>query len=217
MSSRGGRWLDTDGYPRRSHHALFLGYEDPFWSVTVEVDVTGLHDASRGADGPSFFLACLHASMRAANAVPEFRQRLRAERIWEHERVEAGATILRADDTFGFAYFAWADDFERFESPARDEIARVAGEAGPSDPRDDRDDLIHHSVLPWLRFTAFGNARRGGGESIPKVVFGGHGERDGRRRMPVAIQVHHALVDGLHVARYVERLERELRAWGEPR
>lgn len=210
----GGRWVDPARYPRRSHLALFLGYEEPFWSVTVEVDVTALYDASRAADGPSFFLGCVYASMRAANAVPEFRQRLRAGRIWEHARVEAGATVLRADDTFGFAYFAWADDFGGFAPPAREEIARVSREAGPSDPRDDRDDLIHHSVLPWLRFTAFGNARRGGGESTPKVVFGRHGVRGRRRRMPVAIEVHHALVDGLHVARYVERLERELGAWG---
>lgn len=217
MSPERGRWVDAAGYARASHHAHFLAYEQPFWSVTVEVDVTDLHGASRAADGPSFFLACMYASMRAANAVSELRQRLRAERIWEHERVEVGAAVLRADDTFGFAYFAWADAFEGFEPRARAEVARVSREAGPSDPRDDRDDLVHHSVLPWLRFTAFANARRGGGESTPKVVFGRHGERDGRRWMPVAIEVHHALVDGLHVARYVAGLERELGAWGARR
>jgi chloramphenicol O-acetyltransferase type A len=212
-SGADGRWIRLEGYPRRSHYELFRSYRDPFWSVTVEVDATGLHAASRTRGGPSFFLGCMFASMGAANAVAEFRRRLRPEGIWEHERVDVGATVLRADDTFGFAYFPWNDDFQAFQEAGRAEVARVAASQGGADPRDHRDDLVPHSVLPWLRFTSFTNARRGEGESTPKVVFGRHAARGRRRVLPVAIEVHHALVDGLHVSRYVERLGAELTAW----
>jgi chloramphenicol O-acetyltransferase type A len=61
-------------------------------------------------------------------------------------------------------------------------------------------------VLPWLRFTSFTNALPGGDDSIPRIVFG-RCVRDRRRmKMPVAVEVHHALVDGLDVARFFERL-----------
>ena len=59
-------------------------------------------------------------------------------------------------------------------------------------------------MLPWLRFTAYTNALPGG-DSIPRIVFG-RATREGRRmKMPVAVEVHHALVDGLDVARFFER------------
>jgi chloramphenicol O-acetyltransferase type A len=213
MGRAEGRWVPLDAYPRRSHYELFRSYDDPFFAITAAVDVTGLRRASREESGPSFFLASLFASLRAANAQPEFRRRLRPGGIWEHDRVDVGATVMRADETFGFAYFAWASDAAAFLESGRREVARVAAGSGAADPRDDRDDLIHHSVLPWISFSSFKNARRGAGESVPKVVFGRHEERDGRRLMPVAIEVHHALVDGLHVARYLESLRAELEAW----
>jgi len=200
-------------HPRRSHYELFRGYEDPFFSLTTTVDVTALHAASRAAGGPSFFLASLFASQRAADAVPEFRQRLRENGIWEHARVDVGATVLRPDGTFAFAYFAWAEDAASFQDAGKREIDRVVTRTGPAEPRDDRDDLIHHSVLPWISFTSFKNARRGAGESVPKVVFGRHEGRAGRRAMPVSLEVHHALVDGLHAARYLDALQAELDGW----
>ncbi|HSM36850.1 MAG TPA: CatA-like O-acetyltransferase [Longimicrobiales bacterium] len=209
-----GRWVPPATDPRRALVQLFRGYRDPFWSVTVDVDVTGLHEASRARGGPSFFLASLFASMRAANAVPEFRRRLRPQGVWEHARVGVGSTILRGDDTFAFAYFPWSDDFPRFEEAGRREIERVEASDGPADPRDDRDDLIHHSVLPWLDFTSFTNAHRGADDSTPKVVFGRHVARAERRAMAVAVEVHHALTDGLHVSRYVDALRSELTGWG---
>lgn len=212
MAGDRGRWVPLEGYPRRSHFELFRAYENPFFALTAVVDVTALRRASRDPDGPSFFLGTMYASLRAANAVAEFRRRLRPEGIWEHERVDVGATVLRADGTFGFAYFAWAGDAATFQESGRREVARVAAQVGPADPRDDRDDLVHHSVLPWIAFTSFTNARRGAGESVPKVVFGRHEERDGRRVMPVSVEVHHALVDGLHVARYLQTLRSELEA-----
>ena len=69
--------------------------------------------------------------------------------------------------------------------------------------------MIYHSSLPWIRFTAFTNALRRGG-SIPRIVFGKCSTEGRITRMPLAIEVHHALVDGLDVARFIERFEHEL-------
>jgi chloramphenicol O-acetyltransferase type A len=208
-----GRWLDLAGWPRAAHYELFRTYDHPFFSVTTEVRVTQLHRRSRESGGPSFFLASLYASTRASNSIEEFRLRLRAEGVWLHERVHAGSTVLRQDGTFGFAYFDERPDLASFVERGRAEIARVERETGMVEPRDERDDLVHHSVLPWIRFTGFTHARRQRPlDSVPKVVFGKHFERDGERWMPVAVDVHHALADGLHVAKWLERFEAELAA-----
>nr|HRC84111.1 CatA-like O-acetyltransferase [Thermoanaerobaculia bacterium] len=82
---------------------------------------------------------------------------------------------------------------------------------GKLEPRWDRDDLIHYSVLPWVAFTSFAHARKHNpGDSVPKIVFGRHQDRAGRRLLPVSVEVHHALVDGLHVGRFFARFQHYL-------
>jgi chloramphenicol O-acetyltransferase type A len=47
---------------------------------------------------------------------------------------------------------------------------------------------------------------------VPKIAFGRiEPEGDGGKQwMPLSLEVHHALVDGLHVGRYVQALEAAL-------
>lgn len=203
-----GRFLDLERWERRRHFRLFREYEQPFFNLCAPVDVTALHRAAAAPGGPSFFLASLYLSLKAVNAVPELHYRLRGERVWVHRTVHGGSTILRRDDTFGFAYFDFAPDFATFREQAAAEVERVRDGAGGLDPRDDRDDLVHYSVIPWVAFTSFAHARRARREdSVPKIVFGRHQEEGGRRRMPVSLEVHHALADGLHAGRFFERFQ----------
>lgn len=206
-----GAWLDITTWPRRAHYELFRAYEQPFWSVCTDVRVSGLHRRAHEPGGPSFFLASLFAALCASNATEEFRYRLRPEGVWRWDRIDIGSTVLRRDETFGFAYFAHASTWTEFERSGRIEAERASVATGPLDPQDERDDLVHTTVLPWIRLTGFAHARRHArGDSVPKIVFGKHFERAGERWLPVAVDVHHALADGLHVGRWLERFESEL-------
>jgi chloramphenicol O-acetyltransferase type A len=73
------------------------------------------------------------------------------------------------------------------------------------------DDIVYHSVLPWLSFRAFTNALPGG-DSIPRIVFGKTSLDRRKATMPVSVEVHHALADGLDVARFLERFQARLEA-----
>uniref|UniRef100_UPI0038F5DD0E CatA-like O-acetyltransferase n=1 Tax=Streptomyces galilaeus TaxID=33899 RepID=UPI0038F5DD0E len=68
-------------------------------------------------------------------------------------------------------------------------------------------DLLHISVLPWLDFMSFSHAfSQADNFGIPKLVFGKFNAKTGT--MPFSIDVHHALMDGLHVAKFIEHLQR---------
>lgn len=197
-------FLDLDAWPRRAQFDFFRSYDNPFFSVCVDVDVSALRRWVDAHDR-SFFLTCLYGSQRAANAVAPFRYRLRGDRVLVHDRVHAGSTILCDDETFAFGYFDDHEDFDRFHRHGQAVIERVRAEK-TFDPRVDADDLIHYSVLPWMTFTSFSHARNWGtDDAIPKIVFGKYTETEGRLMMPVSVEVHHALMDGLHVGRYYER------------
>lgn len=210
------RWLDLDAWPRREHFEFFRRYEQPFFNICAEVDVAGLVRRCRAPGGPSFFLASLFFSLTAVNEVEELHYRIRGDGVLVHDVVHGGSTVLRRDGTFDFAYFDFVPDLDRFVREGAEVLRRFETAVRRLDPRDDRDDLVHYSVIPWIPFTSFSHARRLRPEdSTPKMVLGRYHGDAGGERMPVSVEVHHALVDGLHVARFFERFQHHLDAFGE--
>lgn len=201
------RRLDLSGWRRRDHFEFFKEFEQPFFNVCTEVDVSALVEFT-STERRSFFLGALYLSLRAANEVEELRLRIRGDEVVVHPRVAGGSTVLRDDETFGFGYFDYDEDFSRFEERGR-EVLAAAREPGPLNDQKDRDDIIYYSVLPWFSFTSFSHARRCPSiDSNPRIVFGKRSSRLGEAWcMPISVEVHHALVDGLHVARFLERFE----------
>ena len=200
-------YIDTETWSRRHLFRLFKDYDAPSFNVCADVDATALLDFTRSRN-LSFSVAYHFLSTKTANEVEPFRYRLRGERVLVHERVDAGAVILLADESFTFVYFDFTEDFAAFHADAAGKIERARAEPPPLDAREGRDDLIYHSVIPWVSFTSISHARDSRRQSgIPKIAFGKCREVGGRVLMPVSVEVHHALMDGLHVGRYFERLE----------
>lgn len=202
------RRLNPARWKRREHFAFFRDYDNPFFSVCADVDVTGLAARCAAEPGTSFFLASLYLSLRAANELEELRYRIDPHGVCVHDVIHGGCTVLREDETFGFARFDYAQRFEDFRAPAEAAVAAARQGSGLRDPFAGRDDVVYYSVLPWIRFTSFSHARRWSTrESIPRIVFGRRHEAGGRAWLPTSVEVHHALVDGVHVGRFLERFE----------
>ena len=202
------RYLDIETWNRRQQFEFFKNYQDPFFNICANVEVTPLLGLTRSMENISFSIAYHFFSIKAANEVEPFRYRLRGERILVHDRIHAGTTLLLADENFTFVYFDYEEEFEVFHARAKAAIRSARASGIDLSKRAEQDDLIYHSVIPWATFTSISHARKGGREeSVPKIAFGKYREDAGRMMMPVSVQVHHALMDGLHVGRYFERLE----------
>lgn len=202
------RYLEIETWNRRQHFEFFKGFDNPFFNVCARVNVTPLLDLVRAAESISFFISYHFLSMRAANDVEPFRYRLRGDRVIVHDQIHAGTTLLLADESFTFVYFDYTKDFETFHTRARESLAIARAGKSRLDEREDEDDLIHHSVVPWVAFTSISHARNWGrADSVPKIAFGKYLAEGGRMMMPVSVEVHHALLDGLHVGRYFEKFE----------
>lgn len=200
-------YLDTEAWNRRRLFQLFKDYDNPYFNVCADVDVTPLLELVRER-GLSFFVTYHFLSTKTANEIEPFRYRLRDERVLVHERVHAGAIVLLEDESFTFVYFDFTEEFGAFHASARTIVERARVEPPPLDARVGQDDLIYHSVIPWVSFTSISHARDSRQRSgIPKIAFGKCREVGGRVLMPVSVEAHHALMDGLHVGRFFERFQ----------
>ena len=203
--------IDVQSWSRRAHFEHFIDYRDPWFHLTAEVDVTALKESTS-----SLGLGVLWSAGVAANAVPELALRLRSDgegedvRVVQHERLDVGCTVLRDNDTFTFAYLGWCADQSAFMRDARAAVDRAKTNTGLIDDSH-RDDLVYTSILPWVRFTSVGHSHRlDGVDAVPRIAFGKVTEQDGRWVMPANIEAHHALVDGLHLARWFDALQAAL-------
>ncbi len=219
MSSEFSTEFDTARWPRRDAFAFFRDFDKPYFNVCTRVDVAPLKAALAGRAGmPAgrVMLACYYVALRLANAQQPFRLRLEGGRVREHAVVHGATTVLRDDESFGFAYIDHDDDFDRFAVQAAAAIDAVRAPQAPFEPRQGDQGLLHFTTLPWVHFTSFSHARNWGREdAVPKLAFG-RIDRDGAREwLPLSVEVHHALMDGLHLGRYIEGFEAALHSPGD--
>ena len=203
------KYIDLETWPRRELFNFFINYANPYFNVCTKVDVTRLLSMVRNR-GVRISSAVHYFGLRAANDVEPFRYRLQDRKIVVYEVINGGTTVLLPNESFAYAYFDYDVDFEKFVTGMNKSVDEVRNGDGVLKPSM-RDDLIYHTTLPWFSFTSFAHARTPGrGDSVPRLVFGKFTEEGERVMMPISVEVHHALVDGLHVGRFLSRLEEAL-------
>jgi chloramphenicol O-acetyltransferase type A len=201
--------LDIETWARRDLFEFFRGYERPHFNVCARLDVSRLLSLLRGRPGVGVSLAYIYFALRIANETEPFRYRLKDGQVMIHDVINGGTTVLLPNESFGYAYFDYQEDFETFFAAASESIKRVQAEGSLKPSM--RDDLIYFTVLPWVSFTSFAHARTPGrGESVPRIAFGKFTLEGERTWLPISVEVHHALMDGLHVGRFLSRFEEAL-------
>jgi|SRR5882672_9296493 len=200
------KYLDTTTWARREVFEFFLGFDKPYFNICTQLDITRLLAVLHGRPDVSLMLAYHYFSLRVANEIEPFRYRLRDGKVIVHDVIHGGTTVLLPNENFTLAYFEYDPNFEMFISQADRAVKEVLLGDGAFRPNT-RDDMIHCTTLPWVSFTSFSHARNWGREdSIPKLAFGKFIKENERTLLPFSVEVHHALMDGLHVGRYVTRL-----------
>jgi chloramphenicol O-acetyltransferase type A len=203
-------YLDVETWPRRALFEFYRDFDKPYFNVCLRLDVTNLRRELRNHPGVSVSLTYHYLALRAANEIEQFRYRLRDGKVLVHEVINGGTTLMLPNETFTLVYFDYKNSFAEFMKDATRAVEEMR--RNPTfEPRHEDDARIHCTTLPWISFTSFSHARNWGREdSVPKMAFGKISEVNGRRTMPFSIEVHHAMMDGITVGRYLDRLQEKL-------
>ena len=199
--------LDIENWNRKEHFDFFSKMEEPFFGITIKINCTKAYKKAKELK-VSFFTYYLHKTLLAVNAIENFRFRIIDNEIIVCDTIDASATILRADNTFGFSHMKFSDDLLIFHQNVTAEINRINTTTGLF-TKEYPNNLIHFSSLPWVNFQSFSHARSFTlPDSCPKISFGKMTiSKKQKRKISVSIHVHHGLVDGYHVGQFVELLQ----------
>lgn len=199
--------LNLDTWNRKEHFLFFNQMEEPFFGLTFTVDCTKAYAKSKEL-GVSFFTYYLHKTLIAVNSIEPFRYRILNNEIYIFDQIDASATIMREDKTFGFSQIEYCSDLYQFAENTKNEISRIQNTTGII-TRDFSENLIHFSAVPWINFTSFTHVRSfSRPDSCPKISFGKMIDKNGEKSMAMSINVHHGLLDGYHVGEFVALFEK---------
>lgn len=199
------RYIDLETWPRRGHFEWLKAFDMPHFSICANMDITAF---KRGVEesGISFTVAVVYLIARVANDVPEFRQRIRGDAVVEHDMVHPSTTYLTEGDLFSFCHMPYDEEYAIFAERAAQQIALVKERPSIEDEAG-RDDLLFLTSIPWVSFTGFIHPMRLSPDCIPRIAWGKFFPEGERLKMPLSVQAHHALVDGLHMGRYYEIMQ----------
>lgn len=200
------RTIDMQNWSRREHFKKFCAFDHPHFDMCANVDLTTFYPLIKRR-GYSITLGIVYVLSRAANAIPEFRYRIHAGAVVEHEIVHPSITLLTDEDLFSFCTMDYIKDFSEFAARAAEKMAYVKAHPTLKD-EPGQDNLLFMTVLPWVSFTSFTHPMHlQPADSVPRFAWGKFFKEGKRLKMPLEVQGHHALMDGIHIGRFYAEVQ----------
>jgi chloramphenicol O-acetyltransferase type A len=201
------QYIDVKTWDRREYFQAYVGIDLPYINAGANIDVTNLLVFSEKARLSSY-ITMVHSAHRVAETVENFRYRIVDGRPVILENMSLSFThIPEGTDLFVNVTMEYVDDLLIFHERAKAQIA-AQGTAPGFDALVGRYDIIGYSAMPWIEYThVVRTIAKLGVTSNPKITWGKYFKQANRVMMPFSVQVHHGLMDGIHVGRYFEQVQ----------
>lgn len=212
--------IDLSAYPRKDHFEHFLTMENPFVSMTVQMDITKWYKRLKEKGYP-FFLCFQYAAAAAANQIPELRQRIKGKRIVEYDACDVSYTVALEDGTYRYCNVDADQPLDDYIQEAR----RKQRMAMMMEHLEEEGDVLGYlfvSCVPWTGYASLELPWPDRFFSNPCITWGRFEKSDRlcmengnvfakeEVRLPVSLMVNHALADGIHISSFFTHLQKEL-------
>lgn len=199
--------VDLDTWKRAAHYLEYKKAENPKFALGFELDITRFIERIKEKK-LSFYYSLVYAVTRCANEIEEFRYRIKDGRVVLYKRVSSQfRTLEKESELFKDVTADITDSLHEFVNNA-EEAARSQTEYFQSAGRQD---VYRFTCIPWISFTCIAPTESGDkDDAVPLIIWGKYYRRDGRLMLPFYVKVHHAFVDGVHIGKLAEILQRHL-------
>lgn len=200
--------IDLNTWKRKEYYLHFLNEVRCSYSVTVNLDISSLK-------GQRLYPAMIWLLSRTVNEMQEFRMAITKTGLGYYTQMHPCYTIFNKDnETFSGI---WAYDDENYESflKAYEKDVDEYGCSKQYTPKPNTPvNSFYISMVPWIPFTSVTMNISGENKDFtPIFTMGKTFDLNGKCLLPLAIQVHHAVCDGYHVGKFVEKLQDKINSF----
>lgn len=197
--------IDLKTWKRKEYYEHFIKEVVCTYSATVNLDITNLN-------GQRLYPVMIYLLTQTVNQMPEFRTALTDEGLGIYDEMHPAYTIFNQENkNFSGIWTEFNPDYHVFlQSYEADSSAFASSEKFAPKPNKPSN-TFDISMVPWFTFTSFNiNVFDEGKYLLPIFTMGKFFDENGKRKLPLAIQVHHAVCDGYHVGIFVETLQEKI-------
>jgi Chloramphenicol O-acetyltransferase len=204
--------INMDNWKRKDHFEFFYRMDYPQYNICMDLDVTHFVSFCK-KEKLSFYYSMIYAVTKIANKSENFKYRIREGKVVLHDRIHPSFTDMDeniSDDLFKMITVDFTDDLCQFVKAAKIENKNQKTYFDPL-KLVGRDDLIYITCIPWIAFTHISHTiSLNKNDAVPRISWGKYYQVGNKILLPFSVQVHHALADGIHVGKFVEKLQEYL-------
>ncbi|GKH33773.1 chloramphenicol acetyltransferase [Hungatella hathewayi] len=199
--------IDEKSWERAMHCMVFRSSVEPAFCVTFEADVTNFLKKVK-QQKYSFTLAMVYAVCKCANEIEAFRYRFLDGQVVLFDKIDTAFTYLNTEsELFKVVNVQMQENMQDYvelaAKTAREQKEYFTGPLG--------NDVFQCSPMPWITYTHISHTNSGKKDNAtPLFDWGRYYEKDERIVMPLSVQAHHSFVDGIHIGKFADRLQKYL-------
>lgn len=187
------------------HCMIFRNSVEPAFCVTFDADITKFRQMVK-EEKLSFTIAMVYAVCKCANKIGAFRYRFMDGKIVLFDKIDTAFTYLNiGTELFKVVNVPLLDSMKDYCRLA----VKTASEQKEYFPEPLRNDVFQCSPMPWVTYTHISHTISGKKDNAtPLFGWGKYYEKDRKTMIPISAQAHHSFVDGLHIGKFAEELQR---------
>lgn len=209
--------IDVSQWSRREYFDHYLDQVPCTYNMTLNLDLTAILKEVKGRD-LKLYPTMIYLLAMVVNRREEFRMAIDNDgRVGIYDFLHPSYTVFqKVGETFTNIWTEYNASFSEFyrqyESDVRD-YADIKSFVGKPDAPPN---IFNISSIPWVSFTGFNlNLPKSENYLLPIFTMGKYFHDNDRTWLPIAIQVHHAVCDGFHLARFVNELQDAMNAFDQ--
>ena len=194
--------IDIEHWERKEFYLHYINEVNCSYSVTVELDITPLKEQK-------LYPAMIYLLTNTVNEFEQFRMCIEEDGLGVFETMNPSYTVFNAEHkNFSSIWTPYCSDYSEFLKQYQEDVEQYSKSIQFAPKKERPHNCFDISMIPWLTFTAFNiNVFSANKHLLPIFTMGKYYERDGKRVLPLSIQVHHSVCDGYHVAMFVKSLQ----------
>jgi len=200
--------VDLSRWARKEHFEVFQSFAQSTINQTVLIDITVLLKHIKES-GWRFYPTIIFLLSKIVNSHAEFRMAIKNNELVIWNEVHPSYTIFHNEtETFSSLWSHYDGNIHHFQDVYSADIARYGNNLAYWPKEESRENIFFVSAIPWVSFTSFNiNVANMQNFFSPMFTLGKYYTQDGKVLLPLAIQVHHSVCDGFHVARLFNELQ----------
>ncbi|MDE5896241.1 MAG: type A chloramphenicol O-acetyltransferase [Clostridia bacterium] len=198
--------LDFDKWERCEYYKHYTKEVVCSYSMTVNIDISNLRNHK-------LYPTMLWLLTKTVNKFPEFRTALTEKGLGVYDNMLPAYTIFNKDKkNFSVIWSEYSEDYGEFLKNYNADVEKYKNSIEFFPKKNRPANTFDVSMIPWATFSSFNiNTFNSDKYFLPIFTMGKYFEQDGKRYLPLSIQVHHAVCDGFHVSMFIDSLQNEIR------